>query len=215
MSGTDGRGRLRRTYDTVAEEYRDRLWGELEHKPLDRALLAALAEQTADGAPVADLGCGPGHVTAWLTGRGVRSVGVDLSPGMVALARRACPEAEFREGDLLRLPAADGEFGAAVALYSVIHLPSGELRPAFGETRRVLRPSGRLLVAFHVGTETRRLTQWWGHEVDVDFHFHDPGTVARALTGAGFEVEARLERAPYPQEAQTRRCYVLARAGGA
>ncbi|MEU4094596.1 methyltransferase domain-containing protein [Streptomyces sp. NPDC026673] len=215
MSGTGDRGRVRRSYDTVAGEYRDRLWGELEHKPLDRALLAALAEQTADGAPVADLGCGPGHVTAWLTGRGLRSVGVDLSPGMVALARRACPEAEFREGDLLRLPAADGEFGAAVALYSVIHLPPGELRPAFGEMRRVLRPSGRLLAAFHVGTETRRLTQWWGHEVDVDFHFHAPGTVVRALAGAGFEVEARLERAPYPQEAQTRRCYVLARAAGA
>jgi ubiquinone/menaquinone biosynthesis C-methylase UbiE len=206
---------VRRSYDTVAEEYRDRIGGELDHKPLDRALLAALAEQTADGAPVADLGCGPGHVTAWLAARGVPSVGIDLSPGMVALARREHPGAEFREGDLLRLPAADGEFGAVVALYSVVHLTPGELRAAFAEMRRVLRPSGRVLVAFHIGTETRRVTEWWGHEVDVDFHFHDAGTVAGALTDAGFDVEARLERAPYPQENQTQRCYVLARVSGA
>ncbi|MDX2646183.1 class I SAM-dependent methyltransferase [Streptomyces sp. PA03-1a] len=215
MSGGDGRGRVRRSYDTVAEEYRERIGTELAYKPLDRALLAALAEQTADGAPVADLGCGPGHVTAWLAARGARTVGIDLSPGMVALARREHPGAEFREGDLLRLPAADGEFGAVVALYAVVHLTPGELRAAFGEMRRVLRPSGRVLVAFHVGTEIRHVTQWWGHEVDVDFHFHDPGTVTEALTDAGFEVEARLERAPYPQETETRRAYVLARVGGA
>ncbi|MGW3245845.1 class I SAM-dependent methyltransferase [Streptomyces sp. NPDC001070] len=212
---TGDRGRVRRSYDTVAEEYRDRIGGELAHKPLDRALLAALAEQTADGAPVADLGCGPGHVTAWLAARGVPSVGIDLSPGMVALARREHPAAEFREGDLLRLPAADGEFGAVVALYSVVHLTPGELRAAFAEMRRVLRPSGRVLVAFHVGTEVRRVTEWWGHEVDVDFHFHDAGTVAGAMTDAGFDVEARLERAPYPRENQTQRCYVLARVSGA
>ncbi|MEU1540426.1 class I SAM-dependent methyltransferase [Actinacidiphila glaucinigra] len=215
MNGTGGRGRLRRSYDTVAEEYRERVGGELAHKPLDRALLAALAEQAADGAPVADLGCGPGHITAWLAARGVRAVGIDLSPGMVALARREHPGADFREGDLLRLPAADGEFGAVAALYSVIHLTPGELGAAFGEMRRVLRPSGRALVAFHTGEETRRVTQWWGHEVDVDFHFHDAATVSGALAGAGFEIEARMERAPYPQEAETRRVYVLARAGGA
>ncbi|WP_431969097.1 class I SAM-dependent DNA methyltransferase [Actinacidiphila sp. bgisy160] len=215
MSGDEERGRVRRSYDTVAQEYRERIGDELAYKPLDRALLAALAEQTADGAPVADLGCGPGHVTAWLAARGVRAVGIDLSPGMVALARREHPGADFREGDLLRLPAADREFGAVVALYSVIHLTPGELGAAFAEMRRVLRPSGRALVAFHTGAQTRRVTQWWGHEVDVDFHFHDAGTVARALAEAGFEVEARLERAAYPQEAETWRAYVLARVSGA
>ncbi|MDT3397381.1 class I SAM-dependent methyltransferase [Streptomyces sp. B1866] len=211
MSSASDHGRVRRSYDAVAEEYRARIGGELAYKPLDRALLAALVEQAEPGVPVADLGCGPGHVTAWLAERGVRAVGVDLSPAMVALARREHPEAEFREGDLLGLPAADGEFGAAVALYSVIHLKPSELRPAFEEMRRVLRPSGRLLVAFHIGAEARHLAEWWGHEVDVDFRFFDTDTVAEHLAEAGFAVEARLERTHYPQEAETRRGYVLAR----
>ncbi|MGK5531573.1 class I SAM-dependent methyltransferase [Streptomyces sp. URMC 129] len=214
MSSPIHHGRVRRSYDTVAEEYRDRIGDELAHKPQDRALLAAVVEQAGDGAPVADLGCGPGHVAGWLAGRGARPVGIDLSPAMVAIARRDHPGVEFREGDLLRLPAADGEFAAAVALYSVIHLTPAELPAAFAETRRVLRPSGLLLVAFHVGSEVRHLTEWWDHAVDVDFHFLEQDTVAGHLTAAGFTVEATLERAPHPREAETRRAYLLARRTG-
>ncbi|MFW6724800.1 class I SAM-dependent methyltransferase [Streptomyces sp. MAR4 CNY-716] len=210
-SGNDTRAAVRASYDAVAESYLATVGGELAHKPLDRALLAALLEQAPDGAPVADLGCGPGHVTGWLAERGVRAVGVDLSPGMIALARREHPAAEFREGDLLRLPAADGEFGAAVALYSVIHLEPAELAPAFAEARRVLRPGGRLLVAFHAGTEVRHLDDWWGHPVDVDFRFLEPSAVAVLLRAAGFDVEATLERAHYPEEPETTRAYLLAR----
>ncbi|KQV14559.1 MULTISPECIES: class I SAM-dependent methyltransferase [unclassified Kitasatospora] len=203
--------RVRQSYDTVAEEYRTRIGDELAHKPLDRALLTALLEQTEPGTPVADLGCGPGHVAGWLAALGSRPVGIDLSPAMVAIARRDHPEVEFREGDLLHLPAADGEFGAAVALYSVIHLEPAELRPAFTEIRRTLRPGGLLLLAFHLGTEVRHLTEWWGHQVEVDFHFLDLRTVEDLLTTTGFTVEARLERTNYPQEAETRRGYLLAR----
>lgn len=210
-TGNDARAAVRNSYDAVAESYLDTVGGELTHKPLDRALLAALLEQAGDGAPVADLGCGPGHVTGWLAAHGARAVGVDLSPGMIALARREHPEAEFRDGDLLRLPAADGEFAAAVALYSVIHLEPAELAPAFAEARRVLRPGGRLLVAFHAGTEVRHLDDWWGHPVDVDFRFLEPAPVADLLRTAGFDVEATLERTHYPEEPETTRAYLLAR----
>ncbi|MFJ6385818.1 class I SAM-dependent methyltransferase [Kitasatospora sp. NPDC092039] len=203
-------GRVRGSYDTVAEEYLGRIGGELAHKPVDRALLRVVVEEAAGG-PVADLGCGPGHVAGWLAEQGARVVGIDLSPRMVELARRERPGAVFRAGDLLALPAADGEFAAAVALYSVIHLEPAELTPAFAEMRRVLRPGGVLLVSFHLGSEVRRMEEWWGHPVDVDFHFLEADTVAAHLTGAGFTVEARLERESLPEEAATRRGYLLAR----
>ncbi len=56
---------------------------------------------------------------------------------MIAVARPEHPEAEFRLGDLLALPARDGEFGAVVALYSVIHLGPGELPASCAEMHRV------------------------------------------------------------------------------
>jgi len=72
----------RRSYDAVAETYAALFGDELAGKPLDRALLAAFAE-TVSG-PVADLGCGPGHVTAHLHDIGCQATGVDLAPEMVA-----------------------------------------------------------------------------------------------------------------------------------
>jgi SAM-dependent methyltransferase len=201
----------RRSYDAVAEAYAASFRDELAGKPLDRALLACLAEQAEDRAPIADLGCGPGHAAAWLAGQGVTAVGIDLSPAMIAVGRRDYPHVEFRVGDLLELPAADGELGAAIAFYSIIHLESGELPRAFGEVHRVLRPSGLFLVAFHIGAEVRHLDQWLGQAVDVDFRFYQPPEIAAALEHAGFQTEMSLERVSYPGEVSTRRAYLQAR----
>jgi SAM-dependent methyltransferase len=212
MEGPISRHRsVRWSYDAVAKEYATGFRGELAGKPLDRALLACLAEQAEDGAPIADLGCGPGHVAAWLAGRGVAAVGIDLSPGMIAVGRREYPQVEFREGDFLELPAADGEFGAAIAFYSIIHLEPGELSRAFQEIHRVLRPHGLFLVSFHIGSEVRHLDEWWAHAVDVDFRFFEPPSISAAIERAGFCTEMRLERVSYPGEVETRRAYLLAR----
>ncbi len=211
MEGSRDHNAVRRSYDAVAEQYAAGFRDELGYKPLDRALLACLMEQSDKDAPIADLGCGPGHVTAWLAGQGAMAVGIDLSAGMIDAGRREYPHVEFRQGDFLALPAADGEFGAAVALYSIIHLQPGELPRAFTEIHRVLRPGGLVLVAFHIGTEVRHLAQWWGREVDVDFRFFEPAHIANAMERAALPVEARLERSSYEQEVQTRRAYLLAR----
>jgi SAM-dependent methyltransferase len=201
---------VRRSYDAVAERYLANIGGELAGKPLDRALLASVVEQAPEGAPITDLGCGPGHVAAWLAGRGAAAVGIDLSPAMIAIGRREYPKVDFREGDLLALPASDGEFGAAIAFYSVIHLEPAELGRAFGEIHRVLRPGGQFLVAFHTGTEVRHLDEWWDQQVDVDFRFFEPAHITEVMEGAGLRTTARLERSRYPHEAQTRRAYLLA-----
>jgi SAM-dependent methyltransferase len=204
-------GPVRRSYDTVAADYAIRFRDELAGKPLDRALLTYLIEQAEDTAPIADLGCGPGHVGAWLAARGVATVGIDLSAGMISVGRRDYPDVEVRQGDLLALPAATGEFAAAIAFYSIIHLEPADLHRAFTETRRALRPGGLFLLAFHAGQEIRHLDEWWGHTVDLDFRFLEPAAVSDAIDRAGFRTQMRLERVSYPGEVDTRRAYLLAR----
>jgi SAM-dependent methyltransferase len=208
------RDRVRRSYDAVADEYARHLGEELAYKPLDRAFLSALIELTEKGASIADLGCGPGHVAAWIADHDIPTVGIDLSAGMIKIGRERYPEVEFREGDLLALPASDAEFGSVIAFYSIIHLQASELPAAFTEVHRVLRPSGRFLVSFHVGSEVRHRSDWWDHEVDVDFRFFEVESVVETLESAGFVVEARLERPNHPEEVETRRAYVLLRRDG-
>jgi SAM-dependent methyltransferase len=206
------------SYDRVAERYATEVGGELAHKPLDRALLDAFAEVTAGGA-VLDVGCGPGHVAAYLAGRGARSVAVDLSTAMCVVARRDAGVPAL-VADMTALPFRDGTVAGVVSLYAVIHLDEVARAAAYREFARVLRPDGQALIAFHTSdaeTSTgnaRTLNDWWDQPVDLTFHFLDPDREVRALRQAGLELTARLDRQPVPEhEHPSRRSYLLLRRG--
>jgi SAM-dependent methyltransferase len=212
---------VRASYDAVAERYAEEVGEELPGKPIDRALYAAFAELVRElcgaGRSVGDVGCGPGHVTRHLAGLGLSVFGVDISPGMVAVARRRHPHLRFEEGSFARLPVGDGEWAGAVAPYSIIHLDGDDRRAGFAELARAITPGGWLLVAFHVSRDDQppgsvfHLDRWWGHDVELPFHFLDPAEVAAEVQGAGFTVMSRTERAPWAGvEAPTRRGYLLA-----
>jgi SAM-dependent methyltransferase len=204
---------IQATYDRVAEEYARRIHDELRHKPLDRQLLDRFADAALGRGRVCDMGCGPGHVARYLRDRGLDVMGIDLSPGMVERARRLNEGITFEQGDMARLAVPDGAWAAMVAFYSIIHVPKGEVVPTLRELRRVLRSGGPLLLAFHVGTETLHLDEWWGHRVSADFHFHEPDEMASSLREAGFRVDEVTVREPYPDvEHQSRRAYMWATA---
>jgi SAM-dependent methyltransferase len=205
-------GQVQGSYDRVAEEYARRIFGELEHKPFDCQLLDRFAARVQGLGSACDLGCGPGHVARYLHERGVRVIGVDLSPVMVELARRLNPGIEFQQGNMLSLDIGEGVWGGIAALYSIIHIPRTEVSAALAEMKRVLCPGGLLLLSFHVGNETVHLDEWWGHPVSVNFQFFRPDEMADSLRAAGFELEEIVEREPYPQvEHQSRRAYIFAR----
>jgi len=214
MPGTpdDAVARTAAGYDAVAAAYADHLFRELESKPFDRDFLDRFAVQVPHG-EVLDVGCGPGHVSRYLHERGVSVRGLDLSEQMVHRARELNPDVLFLHGDMRELPFPDGSFTGLVAFYSIIHFQPDQLPTVFAEMHRVLAPGGLLAVAFHVGSEVRHVDELWGVETSLDFVFFQPETVTDALRSAGFPEIDATQRPPYdpPVEAQTHRCYVLAR----
>jgi SAM-dependent methyltransferase len=203
---------LEHGYDRVAKTYAERIAGELAHKPFDREVLSRFAGLARPLGPVCDLGCGPGHVARYLGDCGLDVIGIDLSSAMVAQARALYPDIPFRQGSMLALDLDDASLGGIVAFYSIIHVPRRLLPQVFAETRRVLRPNGLLLLAFHLGEEDRHTDEWWGESVSIDFYFFTRAEIEQHLRDAGFKIEESLERAPYPDvEVETRRAYLLAR----
>jgi SAM-dependent methyltransferase len=192
----------RTAYDTVAVDYARTLGANAPETPLDHAMLAAFAELVrAHGTgPVADIGCGPGRMTAHLHGLGIEAFGVDLSPEMVAVARRTYPHLRFDEGSMMALDLADGAAGGVLAWYSVIHIPPDLLPVVFAEFHRVLAPGGYVLLAFQVGDERRHIEQGYGHQVSLDAYLSPPQRIVDLLHGAGFAVHARLVREPDGRE---------------
>jgi ubiquinone/menaquinone biosynthesis C-methylase UbiE len=203
----------RTAYDTVAASYAELVATALAESPMDRALLGLFAEQvlTGAGGRVGDLGCGPGRITVHLAALGLDAFGVDLSAGMVEVARRAYPHLRFEVGSLDALPVADASLAGALTWYSVIHTPPERQPAVFAECARVLRPGAPLLTAFQAADDVPvHHRQGYGHDISLHMWRMDPDRVARQLTEAGFDVRARVLREPEGPYEKSPQAYLLA-----
>jgi SAM-dependent methyltransferase len=157
------------------------------------------------GTRLLDLGCGPGIVTGLAAARGAAPVGVDVSPGMLAEARRRHPDLDFMEADAVSLPVADGAFEACVGGFVLNHLPAPDAAAA--ELARALAPGGALALSLW---DVPARNRWLGvvaealAEVGVPtppdlaggpdaYRFSDRGEMLGLLARAGLR-DARFER---------------------
>jgi ubiquinone/menaquinone biosynthesis C-methylase UbiE len=183
------------SYDTVAESYAEFVSDALEKQPYLKAALTLFAAQV-DG-PAVDVGCGPGHFTAYLASLGVDASGIDLSPGMIDLARRSHPELRFEVGSMTDLALPDASVAGVLASWSLIHLPDDAVPVALSHFQRVLRPGGLLVIGYHVGAGTRLKTEGYGgHPMRVHVHLRQPWWLARRVREAGFTVDAEWLLSP-------------------
>ena len=214
MNFSDGLASVRSAYDTVAESYSKVLPDASFEAPLDRAIINAFIEyvQTAEVSSILDAGCGAGRMTGLLAAQGALVSGVDLSPAMIAIARRKHPDLAFDVADLSQLPAEDDQFGGVFAWYSIIHTAPAELPRLFAEFFRVLASGGFLLLGFQVGEGQRHMANAYGHDISLDAYLFTPESITSLLVQAGFDVFAQMVRAPGEFE-RTRQAVLLARKG--
>ncbi len=216
MSGEDHVETARAVYDKAAPRYVQFVGTEISSAtegPVDQSLLVAFIElvkrQTVGR--VADVGCGPGRVAAFMAERGLDVVGVDVSQAMLAVARTAHPHIEFQEGQLDALPIETRALAGAVCWYSIIYTPPDRLAEAFGELARVLIPGGYLLLAFQAEGEPVHRADWHGTHLPLTSYRHSVQQVAGCLEDAGFKISTTVLRAPEMEGETSSQGFVLAR----
>ena len=142
-----------------------------------------------------DIGTGTGRILELLSGRAARSLGVDLSPEMLAIARARLTQAgltraQVRLADLFELPGEDASFDL-VTLHQVLHYLDDPAR-AVTEAARVLRPDGTLLIADFAPHGIERLREEHQHR-RLGF---DSREVAGWLEAAGLRLANTVELPP-------------------
>jgi uncharacterized protein len=183
---------VRDLYHGMAADYAARFGAELREEDSDTAFLDAGLTGLPDG-PVLDVGCGPAQVSAYLLNRGRAAVGIDLAPGMLAAAARLVPGAALVAADLLAPPLRPASCAAAVASYSLHHLPRALLGVALAGLREVLKPGGVLIVITHGGSGEEWLDRPEGRLV---LSRYPPEELALRLRDAGLVPELTSTRPP-------------------
>ena len=191
---------------SAAAEVQRRLWGtdprawadlaEAHNRPLFEAVLDAA--RVGSGTRLLDVGCGSGLTLVLAAGRGAIPSGLDVSPGLLGIARERLrsagfPGADLREGDMETLPFGNAAFDAVTGVNAFQF--AGDPRRALAAAARVLRPGGRLVASLFAAPE------------------RSEGTVAHEAMHALIPPEQASDHAPYALSAPGNLESALASAG--
>jgi SAM-dependent methyltransferase len=194
---------------SAAAQVQRRLWGtnprawadlaEAHNQPLFEAVLDAA--QVSPGTRLLDVGCGSGLTLMLAAQRGARPSGLDVSPGLLDVARGRLPGADLREGDMEFLPFGDAAFDAVTGVNAFQF--AGDPQKALREAARVTRPGGRVVASLFAAPERSQgtvvhqaMSALIPPEQAADhapYALSAPGNLEAALTDAGLHVTGHGE----------------------
>jgi SAM-dependent methyltransferase len=194
---------------SAAAQIQRRLWGtdpkawadlaEAHNRPLFEAVVDAA--EVSRGTRLLDVGCGSGLTLILASERGAVPSGIDISPGLLHIARDRLPHADLREGDMESLPFGDAAFDAVTGVNSFQF--AGDPRRALKEATRVTKPGGRVVASLFAAPERsqgtvahRAMSALIPREQAADhapYALSAPGNLEAALADAGLRISASGE----------------------
>ncbi|MFW9951387.1 MAG: class I SAM-dependent methyltransferase [Candidatus Thorarchaeota archaeon] len=176
-------------YNRIAEDY-------YSHRNLSKFdnELEEFASLLPDNGYILDVGCGAGIPTVkFLTERGFKVTGIDLSNKMLHLARENVPNADFIKMDMNELQFDKNTFNGIVSVYALFHVPKDNHFNIFKKLFEILKPGGILMINTGV-SESEGTNNFFG--VPMFWSNFGPKTTLELVKKAGFSIlsEEVLER---------------------
>lgn len=189
---------LKETYNRIAEDW--------HHDHVDDAWWVegtdAFIKELPQGGSVLDVGCGSGVKSKYLVERGCKVIGIDISDGLLDIARREVPAAEFRELSMTDLDSMAETFDGVFAQASLLHIPKKEAGEVVQKLAGRLVPGGLLYIAVKEvrsdkSEESIERENDYGYEYERFFSYFTLAELEQYLRDAGLEVVSK-SRSPNP-----------------
>lgn len=179
------------TYDRIAEDWHKNHTSDTWWVAETDAFLARLPE----GGTVLDVGCGSGVKAKCMMERGFKVVGIDVSEGLLAIARRESPQGDFRLLSMYDLPTLSEQFDGVFAQASLLHIPKKDAARIVSYMAERTNPCGFVYIAVKGAREAApdeeiKREDDYGYEYERFFSYYTPEELERYLVSAGIEVLA-------------------------
>jgi SAM-dependent methyltransferase len=180
---------LKDTYDRIAEDWhKDHQSDDWWIEGTDRFI-----KLVGQGARVLDIGCGSGVKSKYLKEHGLEVVGIDLSSGMIDIAKRELPDIEFHALDLKEAWRLEGLFDGLFMQAVLLHVPKAEAAERIATLAQKLRPGGLFYIAVKAkregGVDEEIKTENdYGYEYQRFFSYYTPQEIKSFFTNLGFEI---------------------------
>lgn len=206
---------ITRAYDLIADKYAAQWWNEFENKHFDRVILDWFATQIPENKVILEIGAGPGEVSGYLSDRGVKCIGTDISEKMIENGKKYFPNVTFEVQDFFNFTYENDLFDGVIAYYAIVNLTFHETELVFKEVRRVLKRNGLFLFTFHIFENEEKLDvkNFFNKEGnELTFYYFKVDELRNLVKSMGFEIIDILIRYPYENvEYQSKRSYFIVR----
>jgi ubiquinone/menaquinone biosynthesis C-methylase UbiE len=179
-------------YDQNSEQYAKGLYA-----VTPEASIGDVIKYLPPNSYVLEAGCGPGRETQFLRAKGLKTTGIDLSKGLLEIARKMNPETEYVQGNFLKLPFPENTFDGVWSHASLVHLETIEdVKKALEEFHRVLKTGGIVFVKVkeQQGEEKTAVVADALSNHERFFRYYTMEEMTDLLTEAGFEILETMKR---------------------
>ena len=170
-------------YDDIAKEYAEEFFEDTSDNKYIDAFLESL-----QGTKILDAGCGNGKDCKYISEKGFDINGIDLSVGMLNIAKEKVPNGKFEIMDITDITYPEDSYDGIISNCSLFHIPVEELPKTLESFRKILKPNGKLLLILQEGTGEMMVEEPYRPGVHIYMNYFSTEQIQELLYEYGFEI---------------------------